>query len=125
MKYFCVTCRRECQVLKIGVGVDFGNGHVYPGDLIGCPDCGQTFVASNNQPVNDRKYTQFKMYFVAKEADNKEYHYGSRLHKMMLTRDDGEIRMEAQDIEEEMNKHKDPLFDEKKKPLSKKPIKKC
>lgn len=28
--YICVPCRKEYVCDKNGVGIDFGNGHVYP-----------------------------------------------------------------------------------------------
>jgi len=41
---FCQKCRREMKVDKNGVGVDFGNGHVYCSDRYICLGCGATVL---------------------------------------------------------------------------------
>lgn len=36
----CVKCRKEMSCHKNGVVAHFGHGHVYPGDLFRCSECG-------------------------------------------------------------------------------------
>lgn len=45
-----------------GVGADFGNGHVYPGDRFECPQCGQSILATNGTPTRDDNYTVQEAY---------------------------------------------------------------
>jgi len=54
--YVCVKCRKEMRCDKTGVGVDFGNGHVYAGDRYKCPACGNEVVATNSNPYFDPEY---------------------------------------------------------------------
>lgn len=52
----CVTCRREMRCERNGVGVDFGGGHVYPGDRFRCPGCGAQVIRTNAGPSHDPGY---------------------------------------------------------------------
>jgi DNA-directed RNA polymerase subunit RPC12/RpoP len=52
----CVQCRKEMLPDKNGVGADYGNGHVYPGDRYKCPECGYMALATNGRPVYDANY---------------------------------------------------------------------
>lgn len=51
--YICVECRKEMQCEKNGVGADFGNGHVYAGDIHYCPLCGIRVLATNKTAYYD------------------------------------------------------------------------
>jgi hypothetical protein len=88
------------HVKKMGVGVDFGNHHVYPGDEIGCRICGLSIIASNDLPVHDDNYKSFTSYEVAAEAFTKQIHYRPSPKD---TRDPEEQRRDAQDIIAEIN----------------------
>lgn len=50
--YICVPCRKEYVCDKNGVGIDFGNGHVYPADRFKCPNCGHEILSSGNCNAN-------------------------------------------------------------------------
>lgn len=52
----CVDCRIEMFCQKTGVGVDYGGGHVYPGDAFYCADCGAHIVHTNELSYQDPKY---------------------------------------------------------------------
>jgi len=87
----------------MGIGVDFGNYHVYPGDEIACGNCDYSFIASNDLPVHDKGYKSHKYYRVAAEAFHKEIYYGKPKRD---TRDPEEQRMDAEDIADEIYKSK-------------------
>lgn len=55
--YICIACRKELRCLKNGVGLDFGNGHVYPSDTFVCPGCGIQIAATNRSPTHDKDYS--------------------------------------------------------------------
>jgi hypothetical protein len=42
---------------KNGVGADYGHGHVYPGDLYKCPDCGVLILSTVGKPIQDSNYS--------------------------------------------------------------------
>jgi len=58
----CVECKREMKVLKNGVGLDFGHGHVYPSDIWICPECGKQTANAIVASINDPEYRRQKKY---------------------------------------------------------------
>lgn len=54
--YICADCQVELTCIKNGVGADFGNGHVYVGDLYRCPRCGRRILTTNAGSVYDPEY---------------------------------------------------------------------
>ena len=54
--YVCAECRAEMRCEKNGVGADFGNGHVYPGDRYVCPVCNHHILTTNIAPTHDPDY---------------------------------------------------------------------
>lgn len=54
--YVCVTCKRKMRCDKNGVGADFGNGHVYPGDRYECDNCGYKILATTGVPILDLEH---------------------------------------------------------------------
>jgi len=49
----CIECKKEMRCDKNGVGANFGNGYVYPGDRYKCPDCGRMILRTNYGPIHD------------------------------------------------------------------------
>ena len=58
----CAKCRIEFRCKKNSVGADFGNGHVYPGDLYQCGTCGAEILLTNVKPSHDPDYTYQDQY---------------------------------------------------------------
>jgi len=58
----CVKCRKEMLPDKNGVGADYGNGHVYPGDRYKCPECGNMILTTNSRPIYDANYDSQREY---------------------------------------------------------------
>jgi hypothetical protein len=63
---FCVKCRIEMHCEKNGVGIDFGNGHVYPGDKFKCPGCRHEIITAT-RPSFDPEYAYQDEYILAKK----------------------------------------------------------
>ena len=57
MLLWCEGCKREMKVVKIGVGLDFGHGHVYAGDRLRCPVCRVSVLKCVTPPYNDKDHT--------------------------------------------------------------------
>lgn len=53
----CVNCKQEMQCTKNGVGIDFGNGHIYAGDKYSCSQCNATIIRTNAASHHDPEYT--------------------------------------------------------------------
>ena len=53
---YCAVCRTEMSCIKVGVGIDFGNGHVYASDLYQCRHCNATVARANDHPYHDSDY---------------------------------------------------------------------
>ena len=49
----CAHCHKEMRCSKTGLGVRFGEAHVYPGDEFTCEDCGAMVIITNAKPVFD------------------------------------------------------------------------
>ena len=64
----CVACGVELTPLKNGVGIDFGNGHVYHADLWSCRECGMEMLNSNTTADFDPEHTHCEVYFTPKAA---------------------------------------------------------
>ena len=64
----CAKCRVELHCKKNSVGADFGNGHVYPGDLFECPTCNAEILLTNVNPSFDPDYTFQDQYLKMIEA---------------------------------------------------------
>ena len=43
----CAYCKKEMRCEKMGIGCDFGNGHVYAGDSYKCPTCHVVIIKTN------------------------------------------------------------------------------
>lgn len=54
--------------VKMGVGVNYGRGHVYPGDLYQCPECDVKIVWTIGTATHDGDYSKFVQYFNEKKA---------------------------------------------------------
>ena len=51
-----ICCNREMRCEQNGVGADFGNGHVYRGDLWRCDCCGRGVLHTNQNAMFDPHY---------------------------------------------------------------------
>ena len=49
----CVECKKEMRVNQNGLGVRYGNSHVYAGDKYVCPECGKELIVTNKDAVHD------------------------------------------------------------------------
>lgn len=49
----CTRCSAEMHCVKVGVGVRFGENHVYPGDIFQCPKCHYTIIQTSHEPLYD------------------------------------------------------------------------
>jgi predicted RNA-binding Zn-ribbon protein involved in translation (DUF1610 family) len=49
----CVRCLAEMTCERTGLGVRFGQAHVYPGDMFKCPKCGAEIIVTSGQPTHD------------------------------------------------------------------------
>jgi hypothetical protein len=58
----CVKCKIEMKPDKNGVGADYGNGHVYPGDRYKCSICGNMVLQTNSAPIYDANYDSQQEY---------------------------------------------------------------
>jgi hypothetical protein len=58
----CTKCAREMEATLNGLGLDYGNGHVYSADEWTCPDCGAVVAATNARPMYDPDHTQCERY---------------------------------------------------------------
>ena len=58
----CTECRIILKCIKNSIGVDFGNGHLYAGDLFRCPECGYSVVSTNKNASYDPEYKYFDHY---------------------------------------------------------------
>lgn len=58
----CVTCVMEMKCTKTGIGVDYGNGHVYSGDRFQCENCGADIIHANNSSYHDPEYKSKDVY---------------------------------------------------------------
>jgi hypothetical protein len=88
---FCVKCKRDMTCIKMGVGVNYGYGHVYPGDLYECPECKFKMIWTIGHSVHDGNYDQFVHYFDAREAELKVLESIKKLKKpyRLIRIDDG------------------------------------
>lgn len=58
----CAGCKKEMQCIQNGVGIDFGNGHVYPSDTFLCRQCRVVIAYSNSKPTSDKNYDKQATY---------------------------------------------------------------
>jgi len=49
----CLKHKKEMKVILNGVGVRFGDNHVYPGDMYKCPLCEHSFILTNSTSIYD------------------------------------------------------------------------
>ena len=54
--YICIACKKEMLCFKNGVGIDYGNGHVYPSDIFECPYCQVRIAATNRNSIHDPEH---------------------------------------------------------------------
>lgn len=52
----CVDCKREMTCVTCGVGLDWGQGHVYPSDVYKCKGCGKKVAYSEGRSNFEPKY---------------------------------------------------------------------
>ena len=57
----CV-CGKDMEMIVMGVGVDYGYGHVYPGDIWRCPACKNSFVHTIGNAISDTNYDKHHCY---------------------------------------------------------------
>ena len=67
--YVCVACHRGMRCEFNGIGVDYDNGHVYPGDLWQCPECKVQIIATIGRAIHDPCYDKHQRYLVAKQTN--------------------------------------------------------
>ncbi|MHC5213953.1 MAG: hypothetical protein ACYSOO_05135 [Planctomycetota bacterium] len=106
--FHCAKCKIDMHVEKVGVGVDYGNFHVYPGVLILCPVCGFRIVWSIGRANYDEKYENHQQYLVMEEAKKRDIYFGSRACLICKasgnwTKDPEEQMRDAQDVGHEMS----------------------
>ena len=61
------------RCLKNGVGADFGQSHVYPGDIYMCPKCRASFLFCNASSIHDKDYTSQELYVEVDEEEQKKH----------------------------------------------------
>lgn len=49
----CTRCSAEMHCIKTGVGIRFGDSHVYPGDIFQCPKCHYTIIQTSQESFYD------------------------------------------------------------------------
>ncbi len=49
--FVCVQCREQMRCDKNEVGVNFGHGHVYPGDRFKCYGCGAMIISTTPKAI--------------------------------------------------------------------------
>jgi hypothetical protein len=54
----CVRCRVAMRCHKNSVGAQFGEAHVYPGDMFKCPECGMMIISTNACPIHVQYMTR-------------------------------------------------------------------
>jgi hypothetical protein len=60
------------DVEKNSIGVDFGNGSVYSGDLYKCNFCRKTIIFASDIATNDKDHDSFKEYVKMNELAKKK-----------------------------------------------------
>lgn len=65
----CCKCQREMRCDKIGVGADFGNGHVYPAVRFICKYCGHTILNTTRNYIVDPDHKSQSEYLFVKEGN--------------------------------------------------------
>jgi len=58
MLIVCEKCLKEMYCKKNGIGIHYGNGHVYAGDRYVCSICGVSIVVAINLPNYDPNLDQ-------------------------------------------------------------------
>jgi len=79
--YVCMQCSRDMRCVFNGIGIDYGNGHVYPGDVWWCPSCTIEITATTGQPTYDPEYNKYSKYLwayrkppkISKSPEDKQY----------------------------------------------------
>jgi DNA-directed RNA polymerase subunit RPC12/RpoP len=67
MLVVCTNCKKEMICDKNGLGIDYGNGHVYPSDRYLCKNCGATIAIANDRALHDPNYQAQTEYLVMKK----------------------------------------------------------
>jgi len=49
----CVECQKEMICVENGLGVRYGNSHVYTGDKYQCKKCLKEIILTNDEPIHD------------------------------------------------------------------------
>lgn len=49
----CVECKKEMVCVENGLGVRYGNSHVYAGDKYQCKKCLKEIIYTNNSSIHD------------------------------------------------------------------------
>lgn len=85
----CTLCKRELKCIKNNVGIDYGNGHVYAGDLFQCSSCLFSVVSTNHNASYDPEYKYYDFYLPMKSNQIKEISFENikeNLDENFLTR---------------------------------------
>ena len=62
MLIVCIKCQKEMSCHKTGVGINYGNGHVYPGDIYKCKECEFEMIVSEGRSVHDANLNIYSEY---------------------------------------------------------------
>jgi hypothetical protein len=74
----CHMCHKEMKVVKNGVHVDYGNGHVYSADKWQCPICTNIVYLTNSTPFFDKEHYPNITYFdMNSKVESDTYDYMS------------------------------------------------
>jgi len=80
---------------KNGVGVDYGHGHVYPGDRHKCDQCGAMIIYTNAAPIHDPDYNTQDEYLISNQVQTLSWygylHVNSTKHLKRYMGDPGDI----------------------------------
>ena len=60
--HVCVNCGKDLRVIAMRVGVDYGQGHVYPGDVLECPKCKNQIIYTIGVANFDPEYNAHQAY---------------------------------------------------------------
>jgi len=59
----------EMQCVKNGIGINYGHGHVYPGDKYRCPKCESEIIISDGSSIHDPNLKSMDEYYNMEKRD--------------------------------------------------------
>ena len=74
MPFICVKCRADMICDKNSVGIDYGHGHVYPGDRHKCQNCGIAIISTNKASIHDPNYDTQDEYLISNQNQTLQWY---------------------------------------------------